>query len=430
MNEPQYYRVNVSSTTSTPVYNEFGDKCAEVEMQLPANILPSNNIRSARMALMKMEVSVAKVPFLVIPVDGNLGTKFHTRCCIGFLPGHYNYTTGRYVKNEEGPTKVQNWTRMSVHCPHHEEEDPDLAIRKTLESGYCEFSSVESFADWISRYLSEVLPGTPNNRINLVVNEDNTFTLICNYSKLNPTYVPEYSQRDLQMTENKDCMFLVENITDVSRFVSPPQYVGYFVGNEFLAEELPSLPWKKIAPWWDDGTSMFDGAPPEDYIYILDTKESTFSQEYSSYLVHELFESANLWYKYSIFKYKFPTSDVVTCSDISSIVLCMNGAAFNQMVYPVNMTRLSATQAQTSMIPIIDVFYPFWTRPSDTKTDLIIVKENFSSSAPCNINPSLLRERSIKFKLYYITNNGVMREMYIPKHTNFSFQLCFELFTF
>ena len=424
MTDPEYYRVNVSTATSPPRYNEFGDKYAEVDMLLPSNLLPTFNVRSARMALMKMEVSVAKVPFVVVDTPSNTGSTFLTNCYIGFLPAHF--FNGRFVRNTTGFSTVQNWRRMNVSCSNLNQGNDELAIRIARENGTCEFQSIPDLCNWMSTYLTNVIPNDPKDRVLLTVNEDNTFSLKCEFCNTHSLlYTPEY--RCPNDVIKNGASYVVENTSLDEKYRAVDINFGYFVGNAALAHEFPSLPWVKILPYWSDGISMFDGEPPVDYLYVLDTKQSNYSFTLSENICRYDSGGETFWYRYPVYNYKFSTSDVVACSDISSVVLTMSGASFNQMVYPVNMSRTTLSAAQTTTVPILDVFYPFWEKPGDTKTDLIIVKENFSSAAPCNINPSLLRERSIKFKMYYITNSGEMREMFIPKDSNFSFQICFEL---
>ena len=126
-------------------------------------------------------------------------------------------------------------------------------------------------------------------------------------------------------------------------------------------------------------------------------------------------------------EYNFVESDAVTSSNINSIVLKMDGANLNEQVFPVNISRITMNSAQTTTVPIIQVYYPAWNKPSDLTGDLIVSKDVFSSAAPININPQMLKERSLRFKLYYITSKGEMREVCITETTPFCFKLCFEL---
>ena len=50
------------------------------------------------------------------------------------------------------------------------------------------------------------------------------------------------------------------------------------------------------------------------------------------------------------------------------------------------------------------------------------------NAAPVKINPSLLRERSIKFKVWCVLKDGRMKEVVIPPTSVLSFQVCFELY--
>ena len=439
MSEPEYFRVNITSATSTPKYNVWGEKVAEVDMMLPSNLLPSNNVRRARMGVMKMEFSVAKVPYIVADIGSTPETGYYryTNYYLGWLPAKQNITSGRFVKQTGAGLplrKIYNWRRLDVPITHLQQGKDEIAIQEANQTGIREFMTVDDFTSWLSLKLSDALPkeGTSTPLIcKLAVNEDNTFSLILNHRIFSNYICVPHSQEHMTSDSNYDAVYIFEQGATENRYVQTSVYSGYFIANDALAHELPSLPWIKIRPFWDGGESMFpDGTQNvPDYIYVLDTKQALYSVEQSQNVAYAL-EGEPSFYHFPIYTFKFNTSDVVTCSDISSIVLCMNGTSFNQMVYPINISATTMAESQTTTVPIVEVYYPMMTRPSDTRTDVIITKENFSSAAPCNINPSLLKERSIKFKLYYITNKGVMREMYIPTETNLSFQICFELFPF
>lgn len=222
-------------------------------------------------------------------------------------------------------------------------------------------------------------------------------------------------------------------------------------GNLSLKKMFPSLPWIKISKdmfysdairdtttssyvpierqinpqLFIDASSRGNGESDEN-LYILDTRQTSASV-LTTHPYKVLLGSEYEVYKIPEFVLKFTASDAVSLSTINSILLTMNGVVFNQEVYPVNFTSQSASSAQTGTIPVIENYLPLITRPSDLTTNMIVSRTDFANAAPIKINPSLLKERSIKFKLHYVTKNGEMKEMLIPDDAPFTFQLCFGL---
>lgn len=222
-------------------------------------------------------------------------------------------------------------------------------------------------------------------------------------------------------------------------------------GNLSLKKMFPSLPWIKISKnmfysdairdvttssyvpierqinpqIFIDASSRGNGESDEN-LYILDTRQTSASV-LTTHPYKVLLGSNYEVYKIPEFVLKFTASDAVSLTTINSILLTMNGVVFNQEVYPVNFTSLSASSAQTGTIPVIENYLPLITRPSDLTTNMIVSRTDFANAAPIKINPSLLKERSIKFKLHYVTKTGEMKEMLIPDDAPFTFQLCFGL---
>ena len=189
---------------------------------------------------------------------------------------------------------------------------------------------------------------------------------------------------------------------------------------------MPILPWVKVRKGeplladmniWDD-----------DFYYILDTSDTKLQIDQMDLETFNPLNTPFTFQRSSLISYHFLESQAISLSNISSIVVLMRGAAFNQPVHPVNFKNTTdPTQAQTSVVPIIEVYYPFWTSTADSTADLIISKTNFLDSLPIRVSPNLLKERNIRFKLYYLTKTGFMREVIIPFSKTFSMQIAFNL---
>lgn len=431
MSDVSYYRVNVSTATSTPSFNELGDQIAEIEMMLPANILSIDprKVKKAQMAVMKMEVPLAHLPASSIEVtsmqDANL---LVTTGIIGVLPMHFDLDSNSMLKINTGSKYfVEDINYMLAKVYNNATR---LNYQHTeLARGYHDFASVNEFLDFLNFNLDAsymLTGGYKKPEIKFEQRSDNTISLVVRPLANNSLFAPWFSPSQEQGGQTR--MNLEGRIfrefpaaaSSVDRYKRYDLTEGCFIFvNEEIYKKLPSLPWIKLNKRLIDNP-LFRERYPEDYLYILNTMTANVTFRKNENVFYGQYTTDTI-------EYNFVESDAISTSNISSIVLTMNGATFNQQVYPVNMSAKTSSASQTATMPVIEVYYPLWNRPSDMTTVMIISHENFLNAAPITINPNMLRERTLKFKLHYITVEGKMREMTIPKGCPFSFQLCFGL---
>lgn len=425
------HRVNVTSATSVPRYDAYGERIAEVEMQLPANIVNAANVTEARMAVTKLKTSLANIPACSVPVsyvsDLILRTPFKVLCVPIKGPRGIDRSLFEFFRPSESPEYFKRADELSyshILVPPEHATDPVLPDEAKAEAqrGYHNFEHITDFLNvfsntvWqniSSNYAEAGRPSNPGN-LKFNVNSDNTITLQLDTRETEQMPLPYNS--GLMYYSNEEKHVVAVTRTGSNWDFLPTDF--YLIGvNKELRDKLPTLPWKRYSNREEFGNWN------EKYIYFLNTDIANLS----------VLEQETLWYRGPNQSYKgvelkftFAESDAVTISDVSSLILCMNGADFNNQVLPVNISASTIHAAQTTSVPIIDFYFPLWSRPSDMTTDFIVRQDEFSVIAPTNISPSLLRERSIRFKLYYVTTKGDMREMTMPSSSVLAFQLCIE----
>ena len=429
------HRVNVTSATSTPRYDAYGERIAEVDMELPANLVNAKGVSEARMAVTKLKTSLCNIPACSVPVtyvsENILRTRFKVLAVPVKSMGGIDNSVYQFFPLTEFPAYFKRGMDLTYNhilvAPEHINDPvyPDEA-KVEAQRKYHNFSRISDFLNVFSDAVTKNIlanhkghtPGEPDcpGYIKFCVGSDNTITLQLDTRNTTEIALPFSGGLRYTTGSNPGTTFTAS----VTRLGSDYQFLPtafYLIGvNKELRDKLPTLPWKRFS-----NRSEF-GNWDERHIYFLDTNIANLS----------LAAPETIWFRGSQsakgveLLYHFPESDAITISDVSSIILCMNGADFNNQVLPVNITAGNTHAAQTTSVPIIDFYFPLWSRPSDMTTEFIVRQDNFSVIAPTVISPSLLRERSIKFKLYYVTGKGDMREMTIPSSSVLAFQLCIE----
>lgn len=418
----EYFRVNVSSATSAPLRNEYGELKGEIEMELPENLIGNlQNVGRAEMAVMKLQVPLANIPACTLPVTSVRNNRYvNLNGSICILPFDIDsFLNGSPLPDPRTLSTIWSsnfyTTNLSARITHL--YDPVYANEAEREfvQGYHNFRHMGDFLDCfneiLANSLAEIMTDSDTKakrpHIKLELNTDNSLSLHETITSVK-TVVPFGFDYRILPGSGKLSLYEVADNT-------PPQC--FFIGvTSSIAALIPSLPWRKYM-------KPSDAYWPEDYIYVLDTRTAKTEVKTGSVWLDDGREQI----KGSELYYHFVESDAIAMSDLASILLVMNGVAFNQQVYPINFAGRNASQALTTTVPIMEVYYPLWTRPSDHTSTLVISKETFSDAAPININPSLLRERFMKFKLYYITNSGEMREIILPEGSPFTIQIAFAI---
>ena len=186
-----------------------------------------------------------------------------------------------------------------------------------------------------------------------------------------------------------------------------PQYIHFFkpiVYNNFLNQETP----------------LANGHDEQRRVHFIFTIVSEITSEtlYVSGLTTEYNGNVQLTYTWS----DLPT---VIMSPIQSFVLTLRGMQCTQEIYPVNISNRNASL--TSVIPIIENYNSTASTLRDLHDELVVARDDFSDAAVYKLSLNSGQERTITLAACYITKDGMLHQMYIPKNGVFTLQLTFGL---
>ena len=115
---------------------------------------------------------------------------------------------------------------------------------------------------------------------------------------------------------------------------------------------------------------------------------------------------------------------MVVMSPIASIVLTLSGVQLTQEIQPINIAQ-QAGSSLTSTIPVIENFYSMAQTLRDLHDELVVAKDQFGDTALYKLPIRSGQERSLTLSAKYITKDGTLHQIYIPKNGVFSVQLTF-----
>lgn len=116
----------------------------------------------------------------------------------------------------------------------------------------------------------------------------------------------------------------------------------------------------------------------------------------------------------------------VILSPIQSFVLILNGMNVSQEIHPINIAQ-PGSSSLISTIPIIENYYSLASTLRDLHDELVIIKDSYSDSAFYKLDTTSGQERTITLTLKYITKDGRLHQVYIPKNGVFTLQLTFGI---
>lgn len=117
----------------------------------------------------------------------------------------------------------------------------------------------------------------------------------------------------------------------------------------------------------------------------------------------------------------------VTLSPITSFVLRLGGIQSTQEILPVNIATNNYAASQISSIPIIENYFSTASSFRELHDELVVIKDQFTTAAVYTLPDTSGQERIIKFMAQYITKDGKIHQLYIPKNGVFWLQLTFAI---
>lgn len=436
----EYVRVNVSSATSQSKFNIYGERIAEVDMELPSNIVShADSIEKANMAVMKMLLPMACVPQNAVkledpdPMPAQIDSGYVvSKLKVGFAVGGFN-TDGRFMLEMNSNFFVAPRDMQMSPVIFRTKHGMDVYRQNNwaeyeYRQGEHEIASISELLSSVNEAIRENLEinkahensGIPPPQIWFELAEDNSIKLKCLPRGIKSAIL--YSQPEL--LDNSHPFILRDGVAaDLGDYDKM-----YLIANKELYELFPSLPW---IPAHINFPEKAPGHYP-DVCYILDSFQAhaEITNNYVRIEGNDAVQqkgAATNPASCALITYHFVTSDVMTLSNIASFVLTINGVAFNQQVYPVNFRPATVHAAQTTKVPVVETYYPILDKPSEFTSDLVVEKEAFSNAAPIKVNPLTLKDRFYKFKVWVILKDGRMKEVVIPASSTLQLQVCFEL---
>ena len=119
---------------------------------------------------------------------------------------------------------------------------------------------------------------------------------------------------------------------------------------------------------------------------------------------------------------------MVVMSPIQSLVLTMTGVQISHETQPINIPDAANPAASlTSVVPIVENYYSLATTLRDLHDELVVAKDSFDDCATYKMGVLSGNERVIHFSAKYITKDGSLHQIFIPKNGVFSLQVTFRI---
>lgn len=125
--------------------------------------------------------------------------------------------------------------------------------------------------------------------------------------------------------------------------------------------------------------------------------------------------------------FKWDNLPIVVMSPIQSIVLSLTGMQVTEEIQPINISNQLTGSNLVSTFPIIENYYSLATSIRDLHDELVIIKDSFDDNALYSLPNFAGQERTINLAAYYITKDGSLHQIYIPKNGVFNLQLTFGI---
>lgn len=117
---------------------------------------------------------------------------------------------------------------------------------------------------------------------------------------------------------------------------------------------------------------------------------------------------------------------MVVMSPIQSIVLTLSGVTLSQEICPINIQNIGGSSL-TSTVPVVENYYSLAQTLRDLHDELVVVKDDFNDKATYTLAATSGQERVLHLSAKYITKDGTLHQIYIPKNGVYSIQLTFGI---
>lgn len=477
-----YFRANFSTST-TPESSGGQQKddddnvIAEIPLQLPTNTIDIHHpIKNIEMMLTKLQIPLSCIPVNNTPVDAvimldtdhelNLLSKGIIRIWPFWLstkgtvePTEWDanpiFVDGDQIPVEHCILPAQRPATLSM--PYREyvrqlavhEEYYFKDINNLL--AFINAGIAQAFKDCVKMTSIPMIGGSTSTlRYSFSVEND---SIKLTYNNFGSPYIvvpctEAISSRDGNSSWGVDsntnrCMYKVCKKDGEIESFNAPEIVNFsIIVNKYIRDLLPCLPWIKVdnrdlEHWRPSGgthTEVHPGYIPDweaynyedPYFYVLDTFDAPVDFHNDDVQLFDEHQTNHILT--TSMDYRFPSVDVLSLINISSFIVTFDGVSMIQQNFPVNITNVANKSASlATSIPIIEVYYPIWNSVRDISGDMIISKDAFTNAAPILLGPDSLRERNLKFKLHYVTNDGTLHAVKLLPSKQVSLQICYSI---
>lgn len=495
MSDRVYLRANFSSSTAPSsggagLKNAAGDIYARIPLQLPSNLVDNTKApTSVDMMLTKLSIPLGRVPICQIPVESVVDTTSASPLPITTPPSSYVRTKllfaiWPYCLDGYGnviPSSCprewydpENYTYFPDPFPVWNMDVQIKELRGTSayseklkqirEEGVITMRTPEELTHMLSQNLTElfrvILSQNPPSESARLNSEYWDIAFHIKNSRLEMEVYQEGAEidTDLEMfypITNRlfrrlfngwaiDPGYPVMSYSVNGEGAVEKQNRGAFspfsiIGNQYLVDLLPGLPWIKIDNRSLPAFNTHTGAGQsvlhwteknygDPYFYVLDTSNVNISlgPEVRTLPTNSTDPDGGATISRSLI-YSFDNLNLISLVPITSFVVVLNGLTMTPQTYPVNINPQNASAAQTTTIPIIEVYYPLWSSIDDLSTNLVVSKDAFTNAAPFVLGPDALQQRNLTFEVYYVTNDGGLHLLTIPPGTCLNLQICYSI---
>lgn len=470
MSDRDYIKVNSSIRTasSLPVQNALGDYEARIELRLPENMIdPSKKVKEVKLQLSKMKVSLDKLPISSIPIDRiESGNRIITKGRLVLWPFKISrrgvepqtFRSGQpFDATISGRNFITTDKIVEVEVPDGQlpPSSNSLYYNEISKTRVYDFDTPEEVCNFLSyahdvclsrmykfcSYNTKMAMGNNDFKIYLDTATDLNSYAVLFGAPVSKSIFSSYDSASFYNIPVYNRGFQPSNWDPTAMYMEAYPYS--IVVNKYIKQLLPFLPWREYDSSMLRGGNRIgnidEGGSYEDGWKLMNFGDSTMfvlDMENCVVNVHDLVRTNRGDYnngtreqftQSSIIEYTFSNIVTTQISPVQSIVVMIEGMNVITQKHPINITSYQGSSLTTS-VPILELYYPVPTSLASLHDELLIVKENFENAATTSVSVDSLKERTLIFSIGYITKNGELKKLYIPKEGTYAIQLTFGLY--
>lgn len=464
---PKYFRANFSTAT-TPESSggkktdADGNIAAKIPLQIPGNFVdPTRTPKGVEMMVTKLNIPLGCLPIASIPLDSV--NRYSPNECVIFTKGVM--TMWPFLMRSDGLIEgdydlfgatcpFEDWVVEKMAFPIQSFVSAKSTFNEKLfaaeHSGILSFYNIEDLMEYMTIALNATFNGLFADQYGVVQQQfmfttENSHLVIRAVNEGAETFVAPFSKQLMDVwgtrpfrSQGQVMTWITNANGEIVGMSNPEPHCFSIVVNRYIRDLFSRLPWREVnndelegptpggykglrIPNWNE-TNFGDP-----YFYVLDTMTCD-SRFYDGGLIHLTDSPAGQVHHVRGVEYDFDGCNMISVVPVQSFVVMLSGVTITTQSFPINLNVTNKSAALTAAVPIIEVYYPQWTKIDDLSTNIIIVKDAFTNAAPFTLDATALTAREITFSVHYINNDGSMHELWIPPNTNMSLQVCFSIF--